>query len=242
MERAPKLIIPGAAPGEPSRKPRVAIAVPSSDQVHANFAMALAACLYANGIRRQPVALINTKGSAIHKNRDNAVLEARRLECDHILFLDSDITFPPDALQRLLAHGKPIVGATYARRTAPHANLAKPKDGQGADVSGLTEVDALPTGHLLIELAVFVQMKRPWFRFVAIEEGAVLHGIPGPETLGEDYGFCEAARALGYAIWMDTDLSFDLVHWGECGWKLREGAAPAGDPLPFAEMVELQPS
>lgn len=241
MDRAPKIIVPpAAAANEPGRKPRVAIAVPSTDHVHANFAMALGAFMYGNGIRKQPVALINTKGSMIQKNRDNAVLEARRLECDYILFLDSDITFPPDALQRLLAHGKPIVGATYARRTAPHSNLAKPKDQEPADVTGLVEVDALPTGHLLIDLTIFDRLKRPYFRFQAIEEGTSLHGVEGPTTLGEDYGFCEAAKGLGYAIWMDVELSFGLVHWGECGWKLRDGIVVEGQPL--AEMVELQPS
>jgi hypothetical protein len=34
----------------------------------------------------------------------------------HILFLDSDMTFPPDTLQRLLDHKVPIVGADYVKR------------------------------------------------------------------------------------------------------------------------------
>lgn len=238
MDRAPEIIVtdPTVDRGAPVR---VCIAVPSTDHVHANFAMnALAPLLYGLGIRRTPIALVNTKGSLVAKNRDNAVLAAQGYKCEWLLFLDSDITFPADALERLLAHDKDIVGATYARRTPPHSNLAKPKDGAPATVSGLVEVDALPTGCLLIRMSVFEKLRRPYFRCGALEEGERIDDIEGPATLGEDYNFCRDAKAAGFGIWMDTELSFELVHWGEMGFRLADGQAA---DAPRFEQVELAP-
>lgn len=239
MDRAPQIITPESAAKSAGRPTRVALAVPSCDHVHANFAMAFAALTYGCGLRGIQMALVNTKGSMLPKNRDNAVMEARKYECDWILFLDSDMTFPPTAIHRLLAHDRDIVGATYARRSIPHDNLAKPKDQQGAVVQGLVEVDGLPTGCLLIRMSVFDKLARPYFRYRAIEEGEVYNGVPGPTTLGEDYGFCEAAKAAGFSIWMDTELSFDLVHWGEAGFRIKD-ADPAKPEEPGYEIIELQ--
>lgn len=239
MDRAPEIIVTDPAAVAERESARVCIAVPSTDHVHANFAMnGLGPLLYGLGLRRTPIALVNTKGSLVAKNRDNAVLAAQGYKCEWLLFLDSDLTFPPDTLERLLAHGKDIVGATYARRTPPHSNLAKPKDGMSATVNGLVEVDALPTGCLLIRMAVFERLRRPYFRCSALEEGETLGDVQGPATLGEDYNFCRAAKAAGFSVWMDTELSFALIHWGEMGWKIADGDAA---DAPRFEQVELAP-
>ena len=63
--------------------------------------------------------------------RDKAVEVALNMGAKHVLYLDSDIHPPRDALAKLLAHKLPIVSALYARRQNPPWNqmLRKAPDG-----------------------------------------------------------------------------------------------------------------
>ena len=220
-------------------KPRqIALGIPSDDSVKANFAMAFAAMSYYSGLMNIPVAFCNQKGSILPRNRNNLVADARMLNCSHILQIDSDLSFPPRALQRLLSHKKPVVGATYARRSQPHDNLAVPLNRAPVqNVTGLTAVDRLPTGMLLIDMEVFEKIKKPYFRFPTTEE---CEASPNGRIDGEDYYLCDAIRTAGYEVMLDVELSFGLVHWGEAGWRLKEDVE---DPKsPRFELVELKSS
>src|ERR1700743_899829 len=104
-----------------SKLPSVAIAVPSGDMVHADFARAYAELCMASAKLR--LHLITVKSSIVAEARNNGVELARRRGADFLLFLDSDMLFPPTALFRLLLHRKDIVGATYAKRVAPFGIL-----------------------------------------------------------------------------------------------------------------------
>ena len=72
--------------------PRVAICFPSSDMVHADFALALAGLCNATQPIETPV--VNNKSSIVAMARNNGVKCAQDMGADFILFLDSDMTFP----------------------------------------------------------------------------------------------------------------------------------------------------
>lgn len=214
----------------------VCVGVPSDDSVKANFAMAMAALTHYCGWAGIKLALTNQKGSVLPKNRNMLVETARELGCSHLLQIDSDLTFPPNALHRLILHNQAIVGCTYARRSQPHDNLAVPLNKQPVhNASGLTAVDRLPTGFLLVRMDVFDKIRQPWFRFPTIE---ATEALPAGRIDGEDYYFCDGARDAGYVVYLDVELSFEVTHWGEAGWRVKEDN---GVPdAPRFEMVELQ--
>jgi glycosyltransferase involved in cell wall biosynthesis len=213
--------------------PKVAICIPSGDHVNADFAMALSAMAYGCGRfvhegtvhDAVPLAIINAKGSLVVNNRNRLVKEAQALGVDYILFLDSDMVIPPGALRRMLSHDKDIVGGTYIQREEPHQLLGKDVDGKplGESISGtaintesLTEVGALPTGCLLVKLSVFDKMKKPYFRTPAIESD-----VDGEEWIqGEDYYFCQQAKALGYSMFVDWGVSANINHLGQSSNKI----------------------
>lgn len=226
------------AASQGSEGPLTAIVVPSTDHVSANFAMALAQLLYFCGIRRRRTVLINNKGSIIAVNRNNGVHEAARLGASKLLFLDADMTFPMNVLERLESWGKPIAGATYAQRSGLHKGLGRPKANEAEKLDGkdLVEVDQLPTGCLLLDMAIFAKLKRPYFRFGYQEEGPE---IP-PQIFGEDYEFCDRARAAGFPIFLDVPLSLSLAHWGEAGWRLDADAWGAAADKPDAYLVQIE--
>lgn len=214
---------------------QICIGIPSNDEVKANFAMAFAALNYYNGLAGIPIALCNQKGSILPANRNRLVKEARGMNCSHLLQIDSDLSFPPSALKRLLSHRKEIVGATYARRSSPHDNLAVPLNRVPEHhASGLTAVDRLPTGMLLIDMKVFDKIKEPIFRFPTQE---ACEAYPHGNIAGEDYYLCDSAREAGFDVWLDVELSFNLIHWGESGWQLIEEGEP---DKPRFKTVELQ--
>jgi glycosyltransferase involved in cell wall biosynthesis len=185
--------------------PRVAIAVPSGDMVHADFAMAYAQLCLASAAF--PLQLITVKSSIVAQARNNGVEHAREFGADYLLFLDSDMVFPPTVLLRLVLHRKDIVGATYTRRVAPFHALGSKLAEQPAVLSGdLLEMHRIPTGCLLINMQVFNKLAKPYFRFDTDDKGQIV---------GEDYVFCDRAREAGFRIWCDAFLSREIGHIGQ---------------------------
>lgn len=229
--------------------PKVAVCVPSFDHVHTGFAMSLATMCSAQHAR---IVLINHRSSLIHKGRDLLVVEALKAEVDYVLFLDSDLKFPPWTLGRLLSLGKDIVGASYVRRTPPHDLLVKLLPGNERTVvdGGAHEVALVPTGCLLVKTDVFRKLGRPYFRSPSFERNEATPPLLReyvtddlkPLTVGEDTWFCAAARAAGFSIWLDVDLTRDVGHIGEHVFMpvTHDSAeAAAAQPANLGNVVEV---
>ena len=96
---------------------RVAIIIPSGTLVHANFAIALAAMVAR--LDNTEIALINPKSSLVASSRNRGVKSALETTPDYILFLDSDMSFPQDTLDRLMPPTRTSLAAiTYAKPAA----------------------------------------------------------------------------------------------------------------------------
>jgi hypothetical protein len=186
----------------PPPPPLVAIAVPSGDMVHADFAMQLATLCLNPGAR---VFLVNAKSSLVMLGRNHCVAAAQIAGASHVLFLDSDLIFPPDTLARLLAHGKDIIGGLYVQRVPPFHPLGVTLEGGAVPGAGLQRMKIMPAGCLLIRLPVFDRLTKPWFNTRA----------EGEKLLGEDYDFCERAGKAGFEIWCDGTLSREIGHIGQ---------------------------
>ena len=76
---------------------KILIAVPCMDTVPSQFAQSLAVM---NKVQNCAVAF--QMGSLIYTSRNNLATMAVQNEVDYVLWLDSDMIFPPDVLQRLL--------------------------------------------------------------------------------------------------------------------------------------------
>lgn len=201
------------------RKP-VVVAYLSGDMVHSDFTMALGMLMaYSIAIPKIWTALNNTRCSVIDHGRNVALQQVYTGDCSHILFLDSDMTYPANTLHRLLSHNKDIVGASYCTRVMPHGmvhrNLNKsstlpPIENYSNDAPGsaLHEVQSLGGGCLLIRREVLDAFPLPVFQSLWISTE-----IPQ----GEDRGFCLKARELGFKVWMDVPLTYEMGH---CGMKI----------------------
>jgi hypothetical protein len=135
-------------------------------------------------------------------NRTAMVKEAIERGNTHILFVDSDMYFPSDAVLKLLAHNKDIVGVEYNKRKFP-LELAV-DTGEHQDT--LYQAKAVGTGLLLIKLSIFEKMKDDvWFNFGRNAEGETV--------MGEDVWFCNVAWDAGFEVWCDPTIK--TGHIGE---------------------------
>lgn len=184
---------------------KVAIVVPSGDMVHARFMVGLVSLTQfakATGIE---TILINPRSALIATGRQMGVNAALERDVSHLLWLDSDMSVPPHALNYLLNDKKDVVGATYVRRQLPVTLTHRELNGIEPFVGkGVREVETLPSGCLLVAARVYGDLEKPYYR-CSYEDG---------REVGEDVNFCRAVRATGRSIWLDADLSQDIGHIG----------------------------
>jgi len=200
-----------ATPSASPKLPHVAIAIPCGTMVHADFAVSLGSMMHSLG--EMPMSIVVGKSSIVADARNLGLEYAQKYGAEYVLFIDSDMTFPKDALLKLLVRQVDIIGATYSRRTAPFHFLGDILPEQPADApKGLLEMSRIPTGFLLIKSTVFEKLKKPYFRFRVDEEAGV--------NIGEDFDFSDRVRAAGFRIWCDPYLSKELGHIGEQSFKL----------------------
>ena len=75
-------------------------------------------------------------------------------------------------------------------------------------------MERVPTGCLLIHMSVFDKLPKPYFRFGINPENG--------DIIGEDFHFCDDARNAGVRIWCDAQLTQEMVHLGERGFRLSD--------------------
>lgn len=183
---------------------RLAIAVPAHDNVSAIFANDLARLYAATQAVVPKVTLAMMVGTFVHQAREKLLHDVVELwGATHILWLDADMTFPPDAALRLLAHDREVVAANYVSRTARPRPTAM-RDGRcvsSIGATGLEEVDHVGMGVFLMQASVVANITSPRFWY-------------STPTETEDVHFCRLLRAAGNAIVIDHDLSKDVGHVG----------------------------
>jgi hypothetical protein len=192
----------------------VAIAIPSGDMVHTDFAIRLANMCANPGAQ---TFIANAKSSLVMLGRNQLVAAAQLAKATHILFLDTDMIFPHDTLARLLARDKDIIGGLYTQRAAPFHPLGVTFEGEHIPVTkSLRRMRIMPTGCLMIRMNVFDKLTKPYFNT----------RVEGEKLLGEDYAFCENATKAGFEIWCDGDLSVEMGHIGQAIYCLDNAMKP----------------
>ena len=177
------------------------IAVPCMSLLSANFARSLALLRKGDDFDVQFEV-----DSLIYEGRNRLSDLAVKKGAEYVLWLDSDIVFEPDLLEKLQADidsGKDIVTGLYFGRHYPYLPVIFKRtafeDGKAAWAvctnyprNRMFKVEACGFGTVLMKTKVLVDVEKKfdnWF--------APLIGF------GEDLSFCIRARECGYEIWCD---------------------------------------
>lgn len=193
---------------------KVAICVPARDMVSAGFAFDLASM---TAYSQVPLFMLTSMGTLIVNQRTDLVKNALEEKATHILFVDSDMRFPMSTLERLLAHDKPIVACNYSTRKFPIQPVAFSNDENWdrvetkPDSTGLEPVASIGMGIMLIKAEVFDKIGMPYFM--------IGYSQKSHAYTGEDIYFCRKARAAGYEVLVDHDLSKEIGHTGAIDFR-----------------------
>jgi hypothetical protein len=194
--------------------PRIAICMPTRDLVAAECMMSAMKlygrfCNHFVATGQAEVMFLTDLGTLLPEMRNALVQTAIDQGATHVFWLDSDMTFPADTLERLLAHNECIVGAGYSQRKEP-AKPVSAKDGiwvyTEEDSTGIEAVDFVGMGVMLVETEVYKVLPKPWHMTAYVETTGNL--------VGEDVYFCRKAQAIGAPTFIDHDLTKEIGHIG----------------------------
>lgn len=175
--------------------------------------------------------------SDISRSRNCLAADFLASDCTHFLFLDSDLIFSPEHIDRLVGHAKnghDIVAGLYPKKQMELGwvcNILEEPQAERED--GLQRVKYAGTGCLLVSRKVFdvMRAKRPEIEYAPDEgdapgvkwdffaKGVYRFPCGLRRYLSEDWFFCQAALDLGFDIWMDTSIV--LKHVGKAIYPLQ---------------------
>lgn len=188
---------------------KVMIAIPSMDQVPAQFAASLAT------LRKQENTIVAFQiSSLVYTARNELAAMAIKMGADFVLWLDSDMVFEPDTLERLMQDYNEkkgdIISGVYFRRVPPfkpvlHRHFSINENGAEFDEpedipDEIFDIEGCGFGCVLMPVEVLFDVMGKY--------GKPFDPIGGN---GEDLSFCWRARECGYKIVCDPRISLGHV-------------------------------
>ena len=187
---------------------QIGICIPAHDTLHTKFALSLANLTSKLTRDKINYELHVICGSVIAESRIQLANEALEHGATHLLWLDSDMHFPANVVNKFLQHDRDIVAANYSTRYHPYRSVAfvNPNDTEQRLETkfGLHKIWAVGMGCMMVKREVFEALPKPWFGH---EYNPLLDNYGG-----EDIYFCNQAQSHGFDIWVDAEIQ--LAHLG----------------------------
>ena len=170
--------------------------------------------------------------AAIDQGRNQMATDALLDGYEETMWIDADVDFPPEAIDRLRSHRLPIVAGIYPqkgkRALASHVMPGTPRMVFGKE-GGLVEVLYAGAGFLLVRREVYLTVQQRLGLPMCNER----FGIPlipffypmlypcedGHWYLAEDYAFCQRVRQCGFKIMADTTIRLWHIGNQSYGWE-----------------------
>ena len=195
-----------------SKQIKLSILVPTRDTVHSQFSYCLAQLYKTTSELGVETFLFYDSSTILLNQRERLIEQAKKVNSDYVLWIDSDMMFPSTTAVRLLEHNKDIVACNYTKRTKPLKTVAYtnlndwnswlpmvPQD-------ELVKVEGVGMGCMLMKLDIFEKIQKPYFEFRYKEDTQ--------DYFGEDFILLGKLREQGYDVYIDTVLSMDIKHLG----------------------------
>lgn len=206
---------------------RCVVLVPLGRDLDLGFARAL------NELEKRGYTVRCVTGyAAIDQGRSQMATDALQDGFDALMWIDSDVGFDADSVDRLREHNLPVVCGIYPKKgkraLACHVlpGTKRIVFGKGG---GLMEIKYAATGFLYTQRTVYEtifeheklpicnkQFGRPtvpYFLPMIMPDGE------NHWYLGEDYAFCERARRSGFRIMADSSIRLNHIGRYNYGWE-----------------------
>jgi len=167
------------------------------------------------------------------RGRSQMATDALAEGFEELIWIDSDIQFSPESVDRLSSHNLPYVGGLYpikeqGRRRWPCKPLPGDNELVFGEEGGLKQLTYLTTGFLLTHREVYLSVQEKFalprcasvsrHGLVPYFQQMVIPSDDGNEFyyLSSGFSFCERVRQCGYPIMADTTIR--LGHIGKRFW------------------------
>lgn len=209
----------------------ILIAIPTLDVIKTETVSSLFA---STAVTNYPASLHIHTSCYVHDARNKSVAQAIRMGVTHLMFIDSDMQFPKDGINRLMEQDKDVIAGLYFRRQPPHLPTIHQRVGTKLVIPHKFPTDkpfqvyGLATGFMLIKVEVLKQLKPPYFFF------GNFHG----REMGEDIYFCHKVKEKGFEIWCDPTIELGHVgmySYGKQDYDAYQDIRPKDDTEDFGE-------
>lgn len=163
------------------------------------------------------------QGVRTDRNRNQILNRAlERGGVDYILWLDSDMIFPADIIEKFLQANKEVIGCLYFKRSAPHQPIGyvksddpdrpyRPIRPDQIKEKGWYKVDGLGYGGMLVKMSVYEKLgDKKWTNY-----GDEFHNpnSKGLDSVSHDLRFCIDCQSVGIDIYLHSEVR--PAHIGE---------------------------
>lgn len=171
-------------------------------------------CPYNGQIDEQP------GDSLVPRARNSLTHRFLASDSTHLLWIDSDLVFSLEQIDRLISHDVDIVGGLYPKKQEGDAQLVLntfDNNPPETDSRGLAKVQYVGTGFMLIKRSVFEKMIDKWGDEIWYTEdsskrkeydfwhcGVYTYPNGSRRYLSEDWWFCQKCLDLGLTVYADT--------------------------------------
>jgi len=149
--------------------------------------------------------------SPMHNYETNEI-GSGRFTYGRVVWIDSDIEWSVEDMRKLLDSDKDIISGLYVLDPAGSVAVGMPNaNGVPTRVNKVefllhdepVEVGGVGFGFVAMKSGVFESLPRPWFLIAKVQWSP---DNPMRVNMGEDYSWCELAKANGYKIWVDPSI------------------------------------
>ena len=214
-------------------KPSVFIAMPCYDSVKINTMLSIFQLIQHLGTSKVEVGINTMKSPLIHQARNYLTSVFLTTEYTHLLFIDSDVEFEPEAVVRMLVAKKDVVCTPYRVKSSDVSKniyTVEIKKDAPLEAGDLIEIIGGPTGIMLIQREVF---KKIIEKFPELKIKNSVFPKEGPDhqyyynffdfkfengySVGEDVSFCHLVLKAGFKLYANT--ASITKHHGSYAWE-----------------------
>ena len=225
-------------------KPTIYIAMPCYDSVKINTMLSVIKLVQQLGKSGIEVGINTMKSPLIHQARNYLASVFLTTKYQYLLFIDSDVEFEPEAVIRMLVAKKEIICTPYrvkAEQLNKHIYTVEFKDPKTIPIlpGGLVEIEAGPTGLMLIDRKVFERIIKNHddlkITNQAVPNAGASHkfyynffdfAFKDGYSVGEDVSFCQLAKDNDFTIYANIEST--TKHHGSYAWEGKFGESLNG--------------
>lgn len=152
--------------------------------------------------------------SVLAQTRQTALAVAIEEDFSHLLFIDDDMGFTPEAFEFLRSRNKVFVGANCVKRNEDRTPVAMGKEQEliySADKTGIERITYTGMAFCLIDVNEVKKIPPPHFEQPWLEHMK--------KYLGEDKNFCWVLAKNDIPIFTDHDAARYVVHIGDFNYQ-----------------------